>query len=145
MIYEVQFYINCQCVQTFHALNPIQKIMDGLDIDIAKKENYQIKPILKRLVDMCEEDLAKVINARYGEGIRINISDLKKLEDGRMYYKYRHTGFKAQGIARFDINNLSPAQVSMLIQLRYDCFGLIDSGDALDEKEYNLSQQTKTV
>lgn len=122
-------YIGCEVFDSFNdeylklSARALQGYLDGLSED----EPMQIKPILRRLEDMTEEDMKDLINI---EEIRKRPFKYICLEGTGITWKTEGTEWEI--ITWLD--ELSPLQFTFLLSRSYDLFSLIDSGQAIDRK-----------
>lgn len=115
-------------------------ITSTIDLHTLSQYIYKTTPILKRLIDLTEEDILQLIRYIYH-----GYTD--KLEKAHMF-KVVISENRRVGVVKFTEGDLpetfhfytyrrwSPEQFTYLLRQGYDLFGLIDADEAIDAKTW---------
>jgi len=139
----IHFYLGCELYWVF--LNETSVLDVSLLKDL-QNHLHQIKPILRRLDSMTEEELKECVILSYFERNRDIISQCfdeviistdnrnKKLHGTAIPYTLFKDG-KHFMTATLSENHLNPEQFLYLLKQGFDLFNLIDSNQAIDKNK----------
>lgn len=135
------YYIGCRCFNTWfletHEQYDNNWLLEGYRPQSPKSyllanqtdETWtdSIKPILRKLEDITEEEMKSLVLIRYSVG-----NTLKTVEKVNNTIQFKTSGFTGGGI--IDLSELSSYQFHYLLKMKFDLFQLIENGLALDSK-----------